>query len=462
MIKEIVKHSNLDKACKNVQRNRGSSGVDGMSVSHLKEHLKSNRESLVSCLLDDSYLPQPILGVVIPKANGKTRQLGVPTVVDRMLQQAVSQVMVQKFEGEFKDYSYGFRPRKNANQAVLQSQKYINEGYQHIVDIDLKNFFDEVEHYVLLQLIFRKVKCPSTLRLIRKWLRAPMQIEGKLVKRRKGIPQGSPLSPLLSNIILHELDRELERLGQKYIRYADDFSIYAKTKEQAQNMGNSIYKFLKNKLKLPINLEKSGIRRPVNFELLGFGFVPTYRKGEKGQYQVVVGKKAWRKLKETLKRITRKTTPISLTERIKKLKEVQRGWVNYYRMASIHTKLKGIDSWLRNRLRYCIWHHWKKPDRKRKNLIRLGVEQGMAYAWSRTRMGGWAVAQSPILGTTITLKRLRKGAIAHWWNTTLKYLHYLTNRCIREPYVSASGGRGAFRPYLGAEPSTRCVLCKLF
>jgi RNA-directed DNA polymerase len=408
MIKEIVKHSNLDKACKNVQRNRGSSGVDGMSGSHLKEHLESNRESLVSCLLDDSYLPQPILGVVIPKANGKTRQLGVPTVVDRMLQQAVSQVMLQKFEGEFKDYSYGFRPRKNANQAVLQSQKYINEGYQHIVDIDLKNFFDEVEHYVLLQLIFRKVKCPSTLRLIRKWLRAPMQIEGKLVKRRKGIPQGSPLSPLLSNIILHELDRELERLGQKYIRYADDFSIYAKTKEQAQNRGNSIYKFLKNKLKLPINLEKSGIRRPVNFELLGFGFVPTYRKGSKGQYQVVVGKKAWRKLKETLKRITRKTTPISLRERIEKLKEVQRGWVNYYRMASIHTKLKDMDSWLRNRLRYCIWHHWKKPDRKRKNLIRLGVEQGMAYAWSRTRMGGWAVAQSPILGTTITLKRLRK------------------------------------------------------
>jgi RNA-directed DNA polymerase len=221
-------------------------------------------------------------------------------------------------------------------------------------------------------------------------------------------PQGSPLSPLLSNIILHELDRELERLGQKYIRYADDFSIYAKTKEQAQNRGNSIYKFLKNKLKLPINLEKSGIRRPVNFELLGFGFVPTYRKGSKGQYQVVVGKKAWRKLKETLKRITRKTTPISLRERIEKLKEVQRGWVNYYRMASIHTKLKDMDSWLRNRLRYCIWHHWKKPDRKRKNLIRLGVEQGMAYAWSRTRMGGWAVAQSPILGTTITLKRLRK------------------------------------------------------
>ena len=173
-------------------------------------------------------------------------------------------------------------------------------------------------------------------------------------------------------------------------------------------MGNSIYKFLKNKLKLPINREKSGIRRPINFDLLGFGFVPTYRKGEKGQYQMVVSKKAWSKLKQTLKRITRKTIPMSFTERVRKLIEVQRGWVNYFRMASIRQKLKDIDSWLRNRLRYCIWHDWKKLDRKRKNLIRLGIEQGKAYAWSRTRMGGWAVAQSPILRTTITLKRLRK------------------------------------------------------
>jgi RNA-directed DNA polymerase len=408
MITEIVKNSNLYKARRSVEQNRGSAGVDRMPITHLEQYLKLNREVLVRSLLDHSYVPQPILGVVIPKGKGKTRQLGVPTVVDRVLQQAVSQVMAPKFELEFKDHSYGFRPRKNAHQAVLQSQKYINEGYQHIVDIDLKNFFDEVEHYIVLQLIFRKVKCPTTLRLIRKWLRAPMQIDGKLVKRRKGIPQGSPLSPLLSNIMLHELDRELERQGLKYVRYADDFSIYAKTKQQARKAGNSIYRFLQNKLKLPINREKSGIRRPINFELLGFGFTSTYRKGGKGQYRTVVGKKAWHKLKQTLKRITRKTTPMSFTERIQKLIEVQRGWVNYFRMASIYQKLKALDGWLRNRLRYCIWHHWKKPERKRKNLIRLGIEQGKAYAWSRTRMGGWAVAQSPILITTITLKRLRK------------------------------------------------------
>ena len=317
-------------------------------------------------------------------------------------------MIAPKFELDFKDHSYGFRPKKSAHQAVLQAKDYINEGYRHIVDIDLNNFFDEVEHYILLQLLFRKVKCPTSLRLIRKWLRAPIMIGGKLTKRRKGIPQGSPLSPLLSNIILHELDRELERKGYKYVRYADDFSIYTKDRKQAREAGNSIYKFLKEKLKLPINRSKSEIRKPVQFQLLGYGFVPTYRKGEKGQYQLVVSEKGWRKLKQTLKWITRKTTPMSLNERISKLKIAQRGWLNYFRLASIHQKLRDIDSWLRNRLRYCIWHHWKKLERKRKNLIRLGISKWQAYAWSRTRMGGWAVAQSPILRTTITVSRLRK------------------------------------------------------
>ncbi len=246
------------------------------------------------------------------------------------------------------------------------------------------------------------------MRLIRKWLRSPIQINGKLVKRRKGVPQGSPLSPLLSNIMLHELDRELERQGLRFVRYADDFSIYTKTKATARKVGNAIFKFLKNNLKLTINREKSGIRRPVQFNILGFGFVPTYVKGERGKYQLVVSEKSWEKLKQKLKIITRKTTPMSFDERIGKLNEVQRGWVNAFRMASIHGKLKELDGWLRNRLRYCIWHQWKKPERKRKNLIRLGVDAEHAYAWSRSRMGGWRIAQSPILLTTITVDRLEK------------------------------------------------------
>jgi len=344
----------------------------------------------------------------IPKGKGKTRLLGIPTVIDRLLQQAVGQVIAIKFEMEFEDYSYGFRPNRNAQQAVLKSLEYINSGYQHIVDIDLKSFFDEVDHCILLQLLYRKVKCPLTLRLIRKWLKAPILINGKLVKRRKGVPQGSPLSPLLSNIMLNELDKELEKQGLRYVRYADDFSIYTKSNYAARKIGNNIYLFLKNKLKLPINRENSGIGKPVNFTILGFGFVPTYVKGERGKYQLVVSEKSWKSLKQKLKTITRKTTPSTFDERIQKLREVSQGWLNYFRMASIQGKLKELDGWLRNRLRYCIWHQWKKPERRRKNLIRLGVDPDHAYQWSRTRMGGWAVAQSPILVTTITLERLRK------------------------------------------------------
>lgn len=408
MIKQLTSKRNLNDAYWQVYRNKGTAGVDGLSVMELKSHLQNHSKQYIQQIEEETYQVAPILGVEIPKSNGKKRLLGIPTVVDRVFQQALHQVLQPVFEPDFQKHSYGFRPNRNAHQAIAQSLENINSGYQNIVDIDLKSFFDEVEHYILLELIYKKVKCKPTMKLLRSFLRAPILINGKLHKRNKGVPQGSPLSPLLSNILLNELDKELEERGLRYVRYADDFSIYVRSKVSAKRVGNSIYKFLKDKLQLPINRKKSGIRRPMNLQVLGFGFVPTYKKGEKGKYQLVVKPSKWKEFKAKLKYLTKKTIPASFEERISRINLLVRGWINYFKPASIHAKLKKLEEWLRNRLRYCIWHHWKKPERKRKNLTRLGVDQGQAYAWSRTRMGGWAVAQSPILRTTITVTRLKK------------------------------------------------------
>lgn len=413
MIKRLTSKQNLNDAYEQVYRNKGSAGMDNVHITELKSILKSQGRRYIRQIERETYQVSPILGVEIPKSNGKKRLLGIPTVVDRVFQQALHQVLQPVFEPDFQQHSYGFRPGRNAHQAIAQSLENINSGYKDIVDIDLKSFFDEVEHYILLGLIYKKVKCRPTLKLLRSFLKAPILINGKLHKRKRGVPQGSPLSPLLSNILLNELDKELEKRGHRYVRYADDFSIYVKSEMSAKRVGNSIFKFLRDKLQLPINREKSGIRNPLSLQVLGFGFVPTYKKGEKGKYQLVVRPSKWKEFKEKLKYLTKKTIPASFEERIDRINLLIRGWINYFRPASIHAKLKKLEEWLRNRLRYCIWHHWKKPERKRKNLIRLGIGQDHAYAWSRTRMGGWAVAQSPILRTTITIKRLKiKGYVS--------------------------------------------------
>jgi RNA-directed DNA polymerase len=230
MIAQVTHPYNLQKALRQVVVNKGSAGVDGLKTTQLADYFREHKSALLEGIKNDRYLPQPILGVEIPKGGGKFRLLGIPTVVDRLLQQAVSQAMTPRFEKDFSVNSFGFRPNKNARQAVGKALGNIHEGYNYIVDIDLKTFFDEVDHCLLLNLIYQKVKCPTTLRLIRKWLRVPILLKGKLVKRRKGVPQGSPISPLLSNILLHELDKELTRKGLKFVRYADDFSIYTKSK----------------------------------------------------------------------------------------------------------------------------------------------------------------------------------------------------------------------------------------
>ena len=263
MIKQLTSRRNLNQAYLQVYRNKGAAGVDGVSVGELKNHLQTHAAQYIEQIEQGTYLVSPILGVEIPKSNGKTRLLGIPTTVDRVFQQALHQVLQPIFERDFQAHSYGFRPNRNAHQAVAQSleKPRINSGYQDIVDIDLQSFFDEVEHYVLLELIYKKVKCNKILKLLRSFLRAPILIKGKLQKRRKGVPQGSPLSPLLSNILLNELDKEFEKRGHRYVRYADDFSIYVRSKKAAKRVANSSYEFLRDRLRLPINQDKSGIRR---------------------------------------------------------------------------------------------------------------------------------------------------------------------------------------------------------
>jgi len=347
LIEKILQPSNLSMACREVVRNKGAGGVDGMKVSELEAYLHEHRATLTEQIRSGDYHAQPIRGKEIPKGGGKMRLLGIPTAIDRMLQQAVLRVIMLRYVQAFSSYSYGFRPRRNTQQAVGKSLHYVNSGYQHIVEIDLKQFFDRVDHVLLLQLLYRKIKCKTTMRLIRRWLRAPLEKDGKLIKRRMGVPQGSPISPLLSNIMLHELDTEMEHLGLRFVRYADDFSIYCKTKSEAKQAGNLIYIYLRDKLKLPINREKSGIRRPVHFQILGYGFVPVYQKGVKGKYQLIVTRKRWKSFKAKLKEVTRKTTPMSFDERIKKLHEIQRGWLNAFKYANIKGKLAELDGWLR-------------------------------------------------------------------------------------------------------------------
>jgi len=406
LLERVLCAENIELAVQRVTRNRGAAGIDGIGTDDLVSHMSRHWGAVSRLIRAGHYQPNAVRGVEIPKPNGGKRRLGIPTVMDRVIQQAIQQVLTPVFDCGFSAFSYGFRPKRNAHQAVLKANEYVNANQRYIVSLDLENFFDRVNHDRLMSLLHLKVDDPKLLKLIRGYLQSGIMAGGVTTFRNEGTPQGGPLSPLLSNILLDELDNELERRGHHFVRYADDCNIFLKSKSAANRVKESITRFTERKLRLPVNHRKTAVKRPHSVEILGYRFLPTYKK--KGEYAPNITKASLRRLKEKIKAITRKTIPMSFDERMARLKRLVHGWTNYFKLGGIGTVLKQIDNWIRNRLRYCIWHHWKKPIRKRKNLMRLGISKGQAYAWSNTRMGGWAVACSPILLTTITVKRLKQ------------------------------------------------------
>jgi group II intron reverse transcriptase/maturase len=397
LLERVLQRDNLNQAYKRVLRNGGSQGVDGMKTDELLDFLKREGESLKESLLAGTYRPQPVRRAEIPKPDGGIRLLGIPTVVDRMIQQAIAQVISPIFEEEFSEYSYGFRPGRNAHQAIKKAEEYINEGYKVVVDIDLEKFFDKVNHDKLMYLLSLRLKDKRLLKLIRAYLTSGIMIGGLVSPSAQGTPQGGPLSPLLSNVMLHELDKELEKRGHKFCRYADDCNIYVKSTKAGQRTMDSIKQFIEKQLKLKVNRDKSAVDSPTRRKFLGFTFYRT-----KGIARIRPHGKSLKRLREKLKSLTRRSRGNSMADKVTKLNQAIQGWVNYYSPADMLKFCQRTDSWLRRRLRMCLWKQWKKIGTRHDNLVRLGIPNSKAWKYANTRKGYWHTANSPILSTTIT------------------------------------------------------------
>jgi len=403
LLEKIIHKDNLNNAYKRVKKNNGSHGIDKMGVDELLTYLKENGDQLKQSILEESYKPVPVRRVEIPKSDGKKRPLGIPTVVDRMVQQAIAQVLSPIFEAKFSDNSYGFRPNRSAKQAVLKCKKYMDNGYRWAVDIDLEKYFDTVNHDKLIGLIYKEIKDIRVITLIRKYLNAGVMINGITNATTEGVPQGGNLSPLLSNIMLNELDKELERRGLHFCRYADDCNIYVKSKKSALRVMESITRFIEIDLKLKVNREKSKVDRPWKLKYLGYTFYP--KKGEMG---LRVHPNSIMKLKGKLKSITGRSNAMSMEYRALKLRQTIIGWVEYFNLADMKIVLKELDEWLRRRIRLCYWKQWKRIKTKHDNLVKLGVNNYKAWEYANTRKGYWRISISPILATTITNQYLKE------------------------------------------------------
>jgi len=405
ILDKILDSDNLIQASTQVKKNKGAAGVDGMSVEELGLYMSENMDEIIRQIRQRKYQPQPVLRVEIPKPNGGTRLLGIPTVTDRAIQQAIAQILTPMFDNQFSEYSYGFRPKRYAEMAILKALEFMNDGYDWIVDIDLERFFDTVHHDRLMNLVSRTVGDGDVISLIRKFLVSGVQIDGENKETVIGTPQGGNLSPLLSNIMLNELDRELENRGLHFVRYADDCIIMVKSDMSARRVMRSVTRFIEEKLGLIVNVKKSRITKPddPDMKFLGFGF---FKDFQADLYKAKPHQKSVENFKYKLKQLTRKNWSVDTKYQVERINQLIRGWVNYFKVGHMKTLLGKIDSHTRFRLRMCIWTKWKTAKNRRKNLTKLGMNRNNAYKNSHTSKGVARTAYSWILTTTITNKRL--------------------------------------------------------
>jgi RNA-directed DNA polymerase len=396
VMEEICERENLRAALKRVRANKGSPGIDGMTVDELPEYLKQHWPAIREQLFSGTYKPKPVKRVEIPKPDGGVRKLGIPTVLDRFVQQAVQQVLQKQWDPTFSEHSYGFRPGRSTKQAVAQAQKYIAEGYGWCVDFDLEKFFDRVNHDKLMGAIAKRVEDKRLLKFIRACLNAGVMENGLEIPSVEGTPQGGPLSPLLSNLVLDELDRELERRGHRFVRYADDSNIYVRTERAGQRVMESVKRFITDKLKLKVNESKSAVAKPQQRKFLGFSFTGGKELKRK------IAPKAIDRFKERIREITNKSKGRSMKQVMDELVPYLRGWRGYFGFCETPSVLKHLDSWIRRRVRCAFWRQWKTGRKRFAELVRRGVRRESAAKAAGSHQGPWRVSQSPALDQALS------------------------------------------------------------
>lgn len=404
LLEKILDDNNLHNAYKQVYKNKGTSGIDGVTVEELGVYMYQHKEEIKQQIRELKYKPSPVRRVEIPKENGKMRKLGIPTVVDRVIQQAMVQVLSPIFESQFSETSYGFRPKRCCEMAVIKALEYFNDGYDWIVDIDLQAFFDNVNQDKLIGIIRRTIKDGRVVSLIRKYLVSGVMINGVVQPTKLGTPQGGNLSPLLSNIMLNELDKELEKRGLKFVRYADDCLIMVRSEKAASHVMQTVTNYIEHRLGLKVNASKSKVARPRNIKYLGYGFY----KDKQGRWKPKPHLKSIQKFENKIKDITSRSNAMSINEKIMKLNQVIRGWINYFRIADMKSNMTKIGEHLRHRLRMCVWKYWKKPKTKYKNLKKLGISEYNSRMVANTRRGYYWVASTVVLHIAISNKRLKQ------------------------------------------------------